>query len=90
MLAEVIRQAEAITYERGFRPEMLWLGRQAEMEVYRLSATDRMDSWVSFTAEPVLFGMQLNGDNYLPPDVWRLADRYGTLLYDCREGKFVA
>jgi hypothetical protein len=86
-LETIVRQSQQIMHDRGIRAGILWVGAAAGMEVYQLAATARYDSWSTFTAEPALFGMNLDTDQWLPPDVWRLADEHGTLLYDCRQGK---
>jgi hypothetical protein len=88
-LDQIARQASAVMEERQVSAGMLWLGRHAGMEICRISMTS--DSYaprygLTLDTTPV-FGMRLNIDDYLPPDVWRLADDHGTLLYDCREGK---
>lgn len=85
----IAHQCSAVMAERGIGAGMLWVGRQAGMDIYKISMTNGPylpPYGLEPTALPVL-GMQLNIDDYLPPDVWRLADEHGTLLYDCREGR---
>lgn len=88
-LPEIAMQRRNVAYENREYPGMLWVGQGADMEIRALAATTRFDNWTTFTADPVLFGMHVQPDSYLPPDVWRLADEHGTLLYDCRQGKVV-
>ncbi len=92
-LTEIARQASAVMARRGIRPGMLWVGVAVGVEVYRLVADPALIHGYRAVQmgidEPEVFGMRLNTDEWLPPDVWRLADEHGTLLYDCREGKVV-
>jgi hypothetical protein len=91
-LDQIARQAAVIVAERAVPAGMLWIGRRAGMEIYRISMTSGLYA-PPYGLEPLslpVFGMRLNIDDYLPPDVWRLADEYGTLLYDCRQGQPLA
>lgn len=92
-LDQIARQAAVIVAERAIPAGMLWIGRRAGMEIYRISLESHYAvNPYSFehVDTPPVFGMRLNIDDYLPPDVWRLADEHGTLLYDCRQGRPLA
>lgn len=91
-LDRIARQSSAVMGERQVKVGMLWIGRAAGMEIYRISWES--DAYARpFTDDPFVapvLGMRFNIDDWLPPDVWRLADEHGTLLYDCREGRTLA
>ncbi len=87
----IARQASVVMAERGVRAGMLWVGAKVGVQIYRMAMDPRGMTWAPLNA-PMggdLFGMRLHTDTWLPPDVWRLADEHGTLLYDCRQGKVV-
>ncbi len=89
--SDIARQASTVMAERGVQAGMLWVGAEVGVQLYRMAMDLHGMTWAPVGA-PMgddLFGMRLHTDSWLPPDVWRLADEHGTLLYDCRQGKVV-
>jgi hypothetical protein len=89
-LTEIAKRRRAIEGERQVRAEMLWVGRSVGMEIYEIMMRDpnvpMMTNPFAGLHHAGPYGLDLNIDDDLPRDVWRLADEHGTLLYDCREG----
>jgi len=98
LVIDIARQTDTVTHDRGVRPETLQVGAAVLAAIWQIAA-DRIREHRPGLLQPVhnigmggaitMLGMAVEEDQYLPPEVWRLTDRHGTLLYDCRQGKVV-
>ncbi len=93
MIEDITAAAHRVMVERDARVEMLRVGPQLayDLEAEMWRRTLEPHTFRPPTPyEPGPLGLTVVVDRHLPPDVWRLCDADGTLLYDCREGKTLA